>query len=746
MGKRMKSSKHINYWIVVAVGAAALLLDGRSVFSQLSETPQEDTWITNGTVRAITRTAETVYLGGDFTYVGPYTGCGVPLNKSTGKAARVFPKVNGDVVACVPDGEGGWYIGGNFTRVGNEIRNYIARIRSDLSLDPVWNPNAGYPVTTLVVSTDGTVYAGGHFFRIGGEQRLQVAALDAKTGRATGWNPDSDGVVTALAVSPDDKTVYVARRYGVAEAFDATDGSAKPWNPEPSGDIYALAVSDDGKTVYTGGVFGSIGGQGRSYLAALDAVTGEATAWLFGANGEVRVLVVSGPTLYVGGAFSSICGQNRNNVAALDTATQSATDWNPNANGRVHALALSGDTIYAGGVFTRIGGQTRQGVAALDVSTASATAWAPGTECFGVLTLADSGDNVYAGGSFPSIGGLRRNHIAALNAATGAATAWNAGANARVLSLTASRDGKTIYAGGEFTTAGGQTRAYIAGLDATTGNATAWNPWADDIVRAVAVSDSVVYAAGEFTTIGGKPRKRIGALDTAIGAATTWDPNPNATSGMTTRIYAVTSVSTTAYAGGMFWDIGGQQRDCVAALDATAGNATAWKIDLFDWGWSPQVYALAVSSQAVFAAGTFHDRTQSVDIAGFDVATGATMPWESIVHPGTIPSPGYVYALALSGTTLYAGGRFYQIGGQSRGRLAALDATTGMATSWDPGMIGDHLSTVFALFIADEGKTLYVGGDFTMIGTQDRTFFAQYGPGAGPELPNARAGQWFRYK
>ena len=38
-----------------------------------------------------------------------------------------------------------------------------------------------------------------------------------------------------------------------------------------------------------------------------------------------------------------------------------------------------------------------------------------------------------------------------------------------------------------------------------------------------------------------------------------------------------------------------------------------------------------------------------------------------------------VYDLAVSGSTVYAGGRFVTVGGQTRKRIAALDATTGAA-------------------------------------------------------------------
>ena len=100
-------------------------------------TVREDTWITNGPVRAIVTTPETTYIGGDFTHVGPFTGGGVPIDASTGAAVATYPKVNGTVIACIPDGSGGWYIGGYFDKVGGVVRNNIAHILANGSVDPV---------------------------------------------------------------------------------------------------------------------------------------------------------------------------------------------------------------------------------------------------------------------------------------------------------------------------------------------------------------------------------------------------------------------------------------------------------------------------------------------------------------------------------------------------------------------------------------------------------------------------------
>src|SRR5205807_9889179 len=104
-----------------------------------------------------------LYFGGQFTQAGLRTGGGVPVSAITGQAEPVFAAINGLVYASIPDGQGGWFVGGAFLEAGGFLRTNLVHIKSDRSLDQIGTANApGGPVYSLYLSGN-ILYVGGAF-------------------------------------------------------------------------------------------------------------------------------------------------------------------------------------------------------------------------------------------------------------------------------------------------------------------------------------------------------------------------------------------------------------------------------------------------------------------------------------------------------------------------------------------------------------------------------------------------------
>src|SRR5215831_348415 len=131
-----------------------------------AQTIRSDLWCTDGVVNAAALSGNLLYIGGNFTTVGPATGNGAPLDGATGLAPGSFARVTGGSVdVAVADGAGVWFIGGEFTKVNGVARSGLAHILSDQTLSS-WNPNPGFVYVLLL--SGSTLYVGGAFTSIGG--------------------------------------------------------------------------------------------------------------------------------------------------------------------------------------------------------------------------------------------------------------------------------------------------------------------------------------------------------------------------------------------------------------------------------------------------------------------------------------------------------------------------------------------------------------------------------------------------
>src|SRR5690606_37605129 len=186
------------------------------------------------------------------------TATALPPASSGNEHALAFPLVDRKVYAIASDGQGGWYLGGDFTEVDGQPRARLAHVNALGQLTD-WNPGANGPVRTLAVHNN-VIYAGGQFAQAGGKARNYLAAFTV----ANGATPGDTGTVL-------------------------------DWNPGANNWVYTLAVHDN--VLYAGGDFTQAVGQPRKCLAGFTvpsvATSGNSATRLDGnpgPNGAVRPL------------------------------------------------------------------------------------------------------------------------------------------------------------------------------------------------------------------------------------------------------------------------------------------------------------------------------------------------------------------------------------------------------------------------------------------------------------------------
>ena len=623
-----------------------------------------------------------------------------------------------------------------------------------------------------------------------------IAGADAITAPQATWVPD--GEVKAVAISGS--TAYIGGNFsrvapytGSSARFSAPNAEArKPW-PEVNGVVNAVAADGSGGW-YLGGDFRSVGGAPRSDLAHVLADGTLDASWAPATDGVVRALAVGSGTVFAGGEFSTANGASRGNLAGFSTATGATTgfvgsvsfDGSPIDPAGVYALLLVGSTLYATGEFNRaISGltlSTRLRGAAFDVASSQIQGWNPSTNrVIKGLARDSDGSDLFIGGRFSRVNadandpfntGQARSGVAKVDEAAGTANAnwvaplqpstdlttlivagpwvylagtvrvapgdvWpvaaystannDAGINVNwhpvpaggVQSLAAS--GSTVYIGSGASSDGPQTS--VIGVDATSFPAAGTPSFAPALgrgrgglpsgqsagVRAIGAVGTDVVAGGTFTNVGGVARRNLAAIDLSTGQATAFDPPMRGAFSSLTSVQAVTvSADGVVWAGGDFLTEGPNVREGLAAFDPGTGALTAFDRDV-----SGPVLALAASGTTVYAGGSFaqvggQPRQSVAAVRNVTGGQGTVLPFDPDVG-------GVVHALAVAGDALYLGGSFATVNGslaalkRDRRNLAAVSSDTGLDRGWDP----DADAVVRALAVA--GGTVFAGGDFATV-------------------------------
>lgn len=683
---------------------------------------------TNGVVTSFACIGSTLYLAGSFTSVGPNTGGGVPVDPVVGSPVPCYARVNGTVYACVADGRGGWFVGGDFTAVGGVPRVNLAHVRADGSVARLRADTDG---AVRALALDGqTLYVGGDFAHVAGEERSHVAAVSAVTGELTAWNPEVSGVTwfftTVYCIVPAAGRVYVGGDFTRVQgenrsclaALDRGTPSVQAFDPAPDGPVHALVCTDS--SLYLGGVFDHVDRQPCRGLAAVSTLTGALRPWrgsiaskVYDYDGPyyVSAMAICDTSLYIAGHFTRVNGEARGGIAAVTLATGQVEAWNPNPIDTlslsrapyVNAVAVSGDIVYVAGQFTWLGSVSRMYVAGISRATGAVGGFNPRANGE-AYTIGVGEGSVFVGGQISSLREWQgRNQLAAVDLDTGTLKPWHAEPDWQVMCMAA--DEHAIYIGGRFGAINGVARQNIAALDPETGAVLEWNPGAADgfftAVYTIAVGGKWVYAAGDFMTVGGLPRRYLAAIDTA-GRVGPWDPEPNS------LVTAIRPAGATVYVAGGFSQIGGQPRRMLAELDAVSGTPTPWNP-----GTDGYVDAIAVAENVVYVGGQYQELggATRASLGAVDRATGIVTDWD----PGAVPSPNYglpiIQALIPIDGVLYVAGDFAQIGGATRPFAAALDTGSAGALDWDPDVFAGPLWCLL-----EREHTIYFGGRLNRYG------------------------------
>ena len=740
--------------LVTVAAATPAAADPDSRAGTVAERPRDAAvHAVDGEVRSLAQVGGSVVLGGSFTQVGPVTRGAVGIVDVAGKTfGASFPDVVGSVSVAVPDGSGGWFLGGDFDSVGGQPRRNLARVDAGGAVT-AFDPSPNGPINDLALNADRLVL-GGAFTSVAGQPASGVASLtpagDLQWGGAV-----TGGAVRTVALSADGSLVYAGGDFSqvggvvfrrLAGLDSATGQQALGFAVgTPNQPVTDLVVRPGGRVLLVGG-FTAVGGVSRVRIAEVDGASGALGALDVSINNTVNDVEVDEATgtAYVAGSFGTVGGVSRTRLAGISLAGAGAVTALsvPAIAGSLSALALDGaGGLLVGGAFhvtpekdnpaqlARVAVATGAVTAVVPYhQTPRSLARAPRTGTSGVLALVRQGGSLLVAGDFSDYGVTARAGLAAYDLATGALRSdFDPRPDGHVNSVKAAANGQAVFVGGEFRTIAGESHDRLAKLSLATGqNVPGFTASADSYVKDMAVraDGQTVYVGGNFEFFNGAPSPRMVAVDAATGATRagfdmplTEPTNDRSEGGL--RAMALSSDETRLMVIGNFRKVAGQDRPLIAQIDVSGPVAavTSWRTGLYDQpcarsgkvGWMRDVDISPDGATAyVVSSGHFYyPACDSLNAFPMSSAAADVQPLWTDKIGDTLE------AVAADRDAVYLSGHFRYLEAETRTQprfqIAAVDPVTGEGLNWVPNAGG--FRGVLALELEPAGLLAGSDGD-----------------------------------
>jgi uncharacterized delta-60 repeat protein len=144
---------------------------------------------------------------------------------------EITQTLNGSVRDFEIQPDGKILVGGGFSTTGGTNRNGIARLNANGTLDTTFDPGTGADGDVLAVALqpNGKILIGGAFAHFNGVLRNRIARLNPDGTIDSSFNPAADGVVSSLLLQPDGKIL-------LAGDFLTVNGVLRPYVARLLGD------------------------------------------------------------------------------------------------------------------------------------------------------------------------------------------------------------------------------------------------------------------------------------------------------------------------------------------------------------------------------------------------------------------------------------------------------------------------------------------------------------------------------
>jgi uncharacterized delta-60 repeat protein len=507
-----------------------------------------------------------ILIGGFFTLYNGVSRRNLARLNSDGSLDTGFDTGTGpesDVLGIAVQPDGKILLAGEFVSYNGISRNYVARTNSngtlDTSFDTGGSKGANNDVLTLALQPDGRIVIGGLFLQYDGVVRNRIArisadgSLDTSFEAAPGPGGNPSNSITSLVLQPDGKILAAGSflnfsdlvRPGIVRinSTGSVDPAFNPNSGTGSLSVDELALQSDGK-VLLAGVFSSYDGAPRSGLARANS-NGSVDSTFFDllSPGPVHSISVQlDGKIVIGGAFSKVNGVSRNGLARLNADGSLDNLFNPGsgADSTVLDTALQTDgRIVIGGTFATYNGVARSGIARVNADGSLDTSFNPGTGISGSFRqlnalVVQTDGKILLGGLFTSFNSVARNRIARVNVNGSLDTSFDpgtginssAGGTPFVNDLVVQPDGKVVVTG-SFLSYNSVVRANFVRINPDGSLDSSFNPGNGPVGITTGLAlqpNGKILVGGAFSQFSGVNRGGIARVDNDGSLDTSFDP------------------------------------------------------------------------------------------------------------------------------------------------------------------------------------------------------------------------------
>ncbi|MDW8417772.1 MAG: T9SS type A sorting domain-containing protein [Chitinophagales bacterium] len=611
-------------------------------------------------------------------------------NQKIAGIARVFPDGTIDpafntgtgadehvnVVARQPDGK--LIIGGDFVMFNGVLKNRIARLNPDGSLDNSFNTGSGFSfsVYDIKVLSTGKILVAGGFTHYNGDLVNGLVRL----------NPDGTRDTTFLIGSAANNNVYDVDELPDGRIIVA--GHFTIFNGDTVGRILRLHPNGTRDTT-----FKTLNGGADNIITS--------------------AYVTVGNKVVIGGFFNNYDGSPSNRIArlnsdgSLDATFNVGTGFNNNVNeiciqpdGKV--LATGNFTSYAGSAINRIVRINNDGTRDLSFQPGGGL----NLSCNSVFMAHD--DRIYVGGTFTIADSFARIRFVRLLPDGKVDQTFNRESHFSAFTnvVDMQSDGRLIVAGAFFKYHD-ITKARIIRYnhDGTLDLSFPAGSGANDQITAIAIqTDDKIVIGGNFTTIHGVARNRLarlnadGSLDTTFNVGTGFN-------GAINKI-AIDSLGK-IYVGGAFTQYNGNNCNRIVRLNPNGSIDNTFN---FGTGFNGTVWTIKpVSNLKVLIGGAFTSYNGTTGINRIArINNNGTL--DNTFTPGTAAN-GIIYSIEVADNGyIYTGGSFTSFNGTSKQRIARLMPNGALDNTYTAAVNNSYVGNIVILPIG-----VLIIGEFTSV-------------------------------